>query len=184
MGNIRCGRGVSVVFIATHYSALRSTFRACVVRRCKKKSQPTSLMATNQKKQRKCRLIAKLYTYTRLGFPRGVRSWKWPSCAVIFGGRDTVLLRSFASSSLDLFAGRCGVVACRFRSLSISPSLSYSIAVIVNRSLLSPRASAVYTRTYAYVRLRTARGITQTRGVRRNALAMKTTLMPHLRICP
>ena len=36
-------------------------------------------------------------------------------------------------------------------------------------------------RIYTYVRLRTARGITQTRGVRRNALAMKTTLMPHLR---
>ena len=127
--------------------------------------------------------------YTRLEFPRGVRSWKWPSCAVICGGgggggggRDTVLLRTFASSSLDLFAGRCGVVACRFRSLSISPSLSCSIAVIVNRSLLSPRASAVY--IYTHVRLRTARGITQTRGVRRNALAMKTTLTPHLRICP
>ena len=98
------------------------------------------------------------------------------------GWGDTVLLRSFASSSLDLFAGRCGVVACRFRSLSISPSLSCSITVIVNRSLLSPRASAVYTRTY--IRLRTARSITQTRGVRRNALAMKTTLTPHLRICP
>ena len=177
MGNIRCGRGVSVVFIATHYSARCA---ACVVRRCKKSHncvRATSLMATNQKKQGKCRLIAKLYTYTRLGFPRGVRSWKWPSCAVICRGRDTVLLRSFASSSLDLFAGRCGVVACRFRSLSISPSLSCSITEIVNRSLLSPRASAVYTR-------RMARGITQTRGVRRNALAMKTTLMPHLRICP
>ena len=127
--------------------------------------QATSLMATNQKKQRKCRLIAKLYTYTRLGFPRGVRSWKWPSCAVICGGRDTVLLRSFASSSLDLFAGRCGVVACRFRSLSISPSLSCSIAVILNPSLLSPRASAgIYTRTHA--RLRAARGIAQTRVMR------------------
>ena len=137
--------------------------------------QATSLMATNQKKQRKCRLIAKLYTYTRLGFPRGIRSWKWPSCAVICGGRDTVLLRSFTPSSLDLFAGRCGVVACRFRSLSISPSLSCSIAAIVNRSLLSPRASAVYTLTYVR---------TLAHGARRNALAMKTTLMPHLRICP
>ena len=143
--------------------ALRSTFRACVVRRCKKSHncvQATSLLATNQKNQRKCRLIPKLYTYTRLGFPRGVRSWKWPSCAVIRGGgggggggggRDTVLLRSFASSSLDLFAGRCGVVACRFRSLSISPSLSCSIAVIVNRSLLSPRASAVYPFRFEFV---------------------------------
>ena len=95
--------------------------------------------------------------YTRLGVLRGARSWKWPICTVIFGGRDTVLLRSFASSSLDLFAVRCGVVTCRLRSLSISPSLSCSIATIVNRSLLSPRASAVYTRTY--VRLRAARGV-------------------------
>ena len=106
-------------------------------------------MATNQKKQRKCRLIAKLYTYTRLGFPRGVRSWKikWPSCAVIFGGRDTVLLRSFASSSLDIFAGRCGVVACRFRSLSISPSLSCSIARCDRESqfIIATRQRRIYT---------------------------------------
>ena len=134
-------------------------------------------MATNQKKQRKCRLIAKLYTYTRLGFPRGVRSWKWPSCAVICGGRDTVLLRSFASSSLDLFAGRCGVVACRFRSLSISPSLSCSIAVIVNRVYYRHApAPYIHARTPAYGARYNANAS--------NALAMKTTLMPHLRICP
>ena len=135
-------------------------------------------MATNQKKQRKCCTHAwGSHVASEVGNGQVATSLKF--C----GGRDTVFLRSFASSSLDLFAGRCGVVACRFRSLSISPSLSCSIAVIVNRSLLSPRASAVYTRTYACVR-RAVRGIIQTRGVRRNVLAMKTTLMPHLRICP
>ena len=69
---------------------------------------------------------------------------------------------------LDLFAGRCGVVACRFRSLSISPSFSCSIRCDrESQFTIATRQRRIYT----YVRLRTARGITQTRGVRRNALA-------------
>ena len=152
MGNIRCGRGVSVVFIATHYSARYAALSAFALYAAAKKShncvQATSLMTTNQKRQRKCRLIAKKGT---LGVPTWRQKLEMAKLRRHLG-RDTVLLRSFASSSLDLFASRCGVVACRFRSLSISPSLSCSIAVIVNRSLLSPRARAVYTRTYACVR--------------------------------
>ena len=58
--------------LCTIARALRSTFRIYVVRRCKKSHnfvQATSLMATNQKKQRKCRLIAKKGTL-------GVPTWR------------------------------------------------------------------------------------------------------------
>ena len=53
-------------------------------------------------------------------------------------------VRRCASSSLDVFTGRCGVVACRFRSLSISLLLHP-----VNRVTISI-ASAVRVRTCTY----------------------------------
>ena len=57
-----------------------------------------------QERERKIERLGKRQAlYTRLYFPRGFRSRKWPSYAAICGVRDTAYFRRCASSSLGLF---------------------------------------------------------------------------------
>ena len=120
--------GVSVVFIT---NALRYTPCVRVVPPAYGVAMTVNelhVFLSSQLKQERERKIERLgkrqALYTRLYFPRGFRSRKWPSCAAICGVRDTAYFRRCASSSLGLFfTGLCGVVACRFPSLSIPRSL-------------------------------------------------------------
>ena len=57
-----------------------------------------------QERERKIERLGKRQAlYTRLYFPRGIRSRKWPSYAAICRVRDTAYFRRCASSSLGLF---------------------------------------------------------------------------------
>ena len=57
-----------------------------------------------QERERKIERLGKRQAlYTRLYFPRGFRSRKWPSYAAICGVRDTAHFRRCASSSLGIF---------------------------------------------------------------------------------
>ena len=57
-----------------------------------------------QERERKIERLGKRQAlYTRLYFPRGFRSRKWPNFAAICGVRDTAYFRRCASSSLGLF---------------------------------------------------------------------------------
>ena len=94
-------------------------------------------LSSQLKQERECkikRLGKRQALYTRLYFPRGFRSRKWPSCAAICGVRDTAYFRRCASSSLGLFfMGLCGVVACRFPSLSIPRSFTIVAGAVRER---------------------------------------------------
>ena len=57
-----------------------------------------------QERERKIERLGKRQAlYTRLYFPRGIRSRKWPSYVAICGVRDTAYFRRCASSSLGIF---------------------------------------------------------------------------------
>ena len=59
---------------------------------------------TTETRERKIERLGKRQAlYTRLYFPRGFRSRKWPSYAAICRVRDTAYFRRCASSSLGLF---------------------------------------------------------------------------------
>ena len=134
-----------------------------------------------QERERKIERLGKRQAlYTRLYFPRGIRSRKWPSYAAIFGVRDTVYFRRCASSSLGLFlrayvaswlaafrAFRSHVLFFLFHRCELRTSRT-TVTIL----LLSPAP-------YASVTTRT-RGAQRTRS----ALVMKTTPTPHLRISP
>ena len=86
-----------------------------------------------QERERKIERLGKRQAlYTRLYFPRGVRSRKWPSCAAICGVRDTAYFRRCASSSLDLFF--YGPMWRRGLPLSepFDPTFSFSCFIVVN----------------------------------------------------
>ena len=99
--------GVSVVFIT---NALRYTPCVRVVPPAYGVAMTVNelhVFLSSQLKQERERKIERLgkrqALYTRLYFPRGFRSRKWPSCAAICGVRDTAYFRRCASSSLGLF---------------------------------------------------------------------------------
>ena len=90
----------------------------------KRVTRVSQFTTVKQVRERKIERLGKRQAlYTRLYFPRGFWSRKWPNCAAICGVQDTAHFRRRASSSLGLFTGLCGVVAFRFPSLSIQRSL-------------------------------------------------------------
>ena len=124
-----------------------------------------------QERERKIERLGKRQAlYTRLYFPRGFRSRKWPSCAAICGVRDTAYFRRCASSSLGLFLWAYMYVAswlAAFRAFR-----SHVLFFLLHRCEL--RTTSNYFTIVAGAVLR---------SISRSALVMKT-LTPHLRISP
>ena len=139
-----------------------------------------NVFLSSQLKQERERNIERLgkrqALYTRLYFPRGFWSRKWPSFAAICGVWDTAYFRRCASSSLGLFlrvyvaswlaafrAFRSHVLFFLFHRCELRTASNYFIIV----------AGAVRERYNANA---------GRPAYARSALAMKTTLTSHLRI--
>ena len=136
-----------------------------------------------QERERKIESLRKrqaLYTrlYMYMYFPRGFRSRKWPSCAAICGVRDTAYFRRCASSSLGLFL-RAYVASwlAAFRAFR-----SHVLFFLFHRCELR---TGLTTSNYLTIVAGAVRGrYNANAGAQHSALAMKTTLTPHLRISP
>ena len=131
-----------------------------------------------QERERKIERLGKRQAlYTRLYFPRGFRSRKWPSCAAICGVRDTAYFRRCALSSLGHFF--YGSMWRRGLPLS-EPFRSHVLFFLFHRCELRTASNYILLLSPALY----AGVTTRMRGAQRSALAMKTTLTPHLRISP
>ena len=136
-----------------------------------------------QERERKIERLGKQQAlYTRLYFPRGFRSRKWPSCAAICGVQDTAYFRRCASSSLGLFL-RAYVASwlAAFRAFR-----SHVLFFLFHRCELRTglTTSNYFTIVAGAVRGRYNANTGRPAYNTRSALVMKTTLTPHLRISP
>ena len=133
-----------------------------------------------QERERKIERLGKRQAlYTRLYFPRGFRSRKWPSCAAICGVRNTAYFRRCATSSLGLFLwAYVASWLAAFRAFR-----SHVLFHLFHRCELSGLTTSNYFAIVAGA-VRERYNANAARGAQRSALAMKTTLTPHLRISP
>ena len=151
----------------------RATLHACGVRvvppACGAGDDELHGSQLKQERERKIERLGKRQAlYTRLYFPRGVRSRKWPSCAAICGVRDTAYFRRCASSSLDLFLRAyvaSWLAAFLFHRCELRTASNY-FTIVAGAARYNANAGRP---AYPYSR---------------SVLVMKTTLTPHLRISP